>query len=730
MSLVRIKNFATILTASALAAVPAFAAPMTSMSNFLESTLSYVFFDFNKVSTTTFDVWMRILLWLFLFSVLDWAAGMVFKSKEGKPNKRVTSIVAFAIATISVFMIPTRLLLSIAQTYGIVAIFAFMALPILGLVFLMYKILPTSKETPCPTVKRNHIIRALIFYLLATIIANFQSAIAAGPGIAGLSAQVIASWHDWASMANLVCMLLMFYHLFVGLFMSCGDGEGVPGFVKSFFTVPKKDGGGNDGGNGGGNGGNRKEGKLPDPTPKKENTSDPKTDPSKVPSGVQIRPLSNSFPRAPKKQPIDNDKELLIDLSPDFNGIRSQDGLGACTAFAATSIFEYVLKKGFKFSADYLSPAYLWYMSRKLEGTETVDTGVYPEDVMTSMAKDGICMENLWKFEGDSTDKYKRTPDAQAQYDAITKKIGTMQALDPTDPDQWVHELSESNPLFFCIRVPSDFVVSYKGKLYDGTSTNIRGSHAMVLVGYHSHFPYKGKGIKAFKLRNSWGARWGENGYIWVPEDILKRLVIFEPIVISGWNKEFKKSKFQITGRAVFDHGDKRIESNKTGLQIFGDESLPAPDHPFVVGVIAQIGGKLRPLGNEVKVDPQSKGRFTIPFEGNPLEWEHMTELSHLPRFKGVDFNKMPAGVIVYKRSLDTKQDPNLYYHIVQMQYSQAGRGGYGSADESNKCSINYDEHLKVSGIPIQFTQKHEHEKNVIIPIFWYPGESNQDYQI
>ena len=61
-----------------------------------------------------------------------------------------------------------------------------------------------------------------------------------------------------------------------------------------------------------------------------------------------------------KKEKISDEKEIFIDLSPNFNGIRSQGNLGACSAFSSSSIIEYYTK------SDYLSPLFLWYFCRKI----------------------------------------------------------------------------------------------------------------------------------------------------------------------------------------------------------------------------------------------------------------------------------------------------------------------------------------------------------------------------
>ena len=466
----------------------------------------------------------------------------------------------------------------------------------------------------------------------------------------------------------------------------------------------------------------RPAGLVPPSTPKRYNSKDPPTDTSKEPPGLSPKgPKPPSPSKEPKKPSIPDEKEIFIDLSENFNGIRSQDGLGACTAFAATSIFEYVLSNGYGASGFYLSPLFLWYKTRESIGEINNNTGprncVVP---MNNLLKDGVCMEDLWSFEGEDSNKWRTNPDMTAESDASTKKIIKVKSLDKNDPDQWVYQLLAKNPINIAIRLPKDFLGKYKEKFYKNPNPEFTyNGHAVVIVGYYSHYPNEDKGVKAFKIRNSWGVDWGENGYTWISADLLKKILLEDPLIISGWNKDKSfNNQFAITGRAVFDIEEQRINIKKTGAQLFKDNSLICPDHKFIVGVIAQIKNKLVVL-NEIVVDEESDGRFGLKFKVDLKKIEKLTLLSGSPSLKGIDFEKLPSGFVVYKRSTD-ENDRELYYHIVKLEYSYGGRGGEGVRDESNKCSNFFDKNIPVSGIPITFSSKHTHETNVIIPVFKY----------
>jgi hypothetical protein len=297
----------------------------------------------------------------------------------------------------------------------------------------------------------------------------------------------------------------------------------------------------------------RPPGPEPPLTPPSRNPRDPPMPRDRPKFGVDPKEPPIPIPKEPKKPKIPDDKVIRpIDLSIDFfNPIRSQADMGACTAFAATSMFEYFFNVlgVHDLAKRYLSPLFLYYHSRKRQGKEHLDEGTGGRLAVDTLQKMGVCMEDLWTFELARTGKFAKPPSREAEMDALLKKIEYYSELDPTDPDQWVHAIDDDhNPCYICSFVPKDWDYYFKKKgLYTNykpeLSIDDKGNyerHAMVLVGYHSHYPHEGKGIKAFKIRNSWDVNWGENGYIWVPAEILKEDLIYFVSIFKGWKKDDK----------------------------------------------------------------------------------------------------------------------------------------------------------------------------------------------
>jgi hypothetical protein len=69
--------------------------------------------------------------------------------------------------------------------------------------------------------------------------------------------------------------------------------------------------------------------------------------------------------------------------------------------------------------------------------------------------------------------------------------------------------LSEGNPVVIGMAIYSSF--SYAKGVWSGVQDNYRGGHAMTIIGYDDN-KYGG----SFELMNSWGATWGNGGFIWV----------------------------------------------------------------------------------------------------------------------------------------------------------------------------------------------------------------------
>lgn len=210
--------------------------------------------------------------------------------------------------------------------------------------------------------------------------------------------------------------------------------------------------------------------------------------------------------------------EKSVDLRAGFTPIKDQGEIGACTVFAVSSIFEYILKKNSHKNHD-LSESFVYYNVRHAEGNEKEDTGSSYQDVIGSIGALGVCTEELHPYSKKLTD----VPSEDAYHDAITRRI--TKALDVAVKEEDIKSaIQEGYPVAVSLKIYN----SFSSTTYSGNGSRVGASgfvsyptkeeiesgefgyHAMVIVGYTDE-------TKHFVVRNSWGKGFGDNGYCYMP---------------------------------------------------------------------------------------------------------------------------------------------------------------------------------------------------------------------
>lgn len=200
-------------------------------------------------------------------------------------------------------------------------------------------------------------------------------------------------------------------------------------------------------------------------------------------------------------------KEKNVNLKEYFTKVKDQGPIGACTVFAISSIYEYILKRNSKEDAD-LSESFVYYNVRHLDGKELEDTGSSFQDVIASIGEQGICTESLHPY----THLLSDAPSDEAYLDGekrrITKALNVNIALDDIKS-----AIQEGYPVAISLKIYDSFNAT-TGFIKRPTDEEIESSdfgyHAMVIVGYSDD-------TKFFLVRNSWGDHFGDKGYCYIP---------------------------------------------------------------------------------------------------------------------------------------------------------------------------------------------------------------------
>ena len=221
-----------------------------------------------------------------------------------------------------------------------------------------------------------------------------------------------------------------------------------------------------------------------------------------------------------------------VDLSYWCSPVEHQQCIGSCTAQAGTGMVEYFVRKSFGDYTDF-SRLFLYKATRNLLNWKG-DTGAYLRTTMKALALFGIAPEKYWPY---NIKQFDEEPPAFCYAFAQNYQALEYYRLDQSamNRDDLLNDIKESLasglPLMFGFSVfDSIEQAEFDGKIpFPINRDKYKGGHAVMCVGYDDDIVIKNHGDLAletkgaFRIRNSWGKEWGEEGYGWLPYEYLMR---------------------------------------------------------------------------------------------------------------------------------------------------------------------------------------------------------------
>ena len=243
-----------------------------------------------------------------------------------------------------------------------------------------------------------------------------------------------------------------------------------------------------------------------------------------------------------------------IDLRKDFTPVKDQGETGACSAFALVGIFEYILKKNKQPDIN-LSELFVYYNARRADGSSRIDAGSSLYDVVQTLIKDGVCQESLFPYNPENIFK---DPPFEAIQNGQTRKVVKAKTV-----KKKLHDIksavAEGYPVAISLKIFNSFHPQrgfIRTPNYEEIQSEQSGNHAMVICGYNdeTHF---------FVVRNSWGHKFGDKGYCYIPYGYIANEALLNGACIIT---EISDTKLQVKGsdqKAVvsFDLTDSNIKS-------------------------------------------------------------------------------------------------------------------------------------------------------------------------
>jgi len=202
------------------------------------------------------------------------------------------------------------------------------------------------------------------------------------------------------------------------------------------------------------------------------------------------------FPKAPPRSPMDFDWSSKGAVTP----VKNQEQCGSCWAFSAAETVE---------SAWFIAGNALTLLSE--QQIVDCDTTCYGCDGGWTY----LAFQYLIQTGGDDTEAsypYNAVTDPTCQFNSQT--IGATisswaYVTQNCDETQMANFLYSTQPISVC--VDAETWQYYQGGIVTAANCGTSIDHCVQITGVITE-----DGCQVWNVRNSWGATWGENGYLWV----------------------------------------------------------------------------------------------------------------------------------------------------------------------------------------------------------------------
>lgn len=339
------------------------------------------------------------------------------------------------------------------------------------------------------------------------------------------------------------------------------------------------------------------------------------------------------------------DVEKDIDLSDKMPPAGDQRDKGSCwawtTGYVMRSFIDKTdLKNGTNPNYDNIySPEYVY---QTFKGNQyNCNFGEYSKDVLAEILKNGVVKYSDFEY----TDECNNYPPLSLinraknfikdEYEVIvTKDLYTIKKV-----------LNNGQPLILSIKVDDFFItkgnITKRSPYWTNLENTLESSHAMVIVGYDKNF-------KDFKVLNSWGKDFGDEGYVWISSDIiesqinyccyLQKKVNYNPLKINTI-KNFKLNTFSLSNQTLNEfenYIDDKTYNEFKNFKLFFDPIDNENKFAFV-----EIRDKSLNLEKSFTIEVGSSLTFYIQDIQYEFSYDGFIENEKIYKYKMVDKTKL-----------------------------------------------------------------------------------------
>lgn len=238
-----------------------------------------------------------------------------------------------------------------------------------------------------------------------------------------------------------------------------------------------------------------------------------------------------------------------VDLSKYAPRVGNQGQTGTCTAWSSVyhaRTITYAFRNGLTdkeaITQTAFSPSYVY---NQIRYNNTCNSGTRVNEALEVLKTKGTPTLSEFAFDCDKIPN-DNDHDLAVDYKILDYKILCYQE-DPNKVMAVKKSLANNNPVIFGMyTVPSFSSGAYYSDVWNRTPEDKdyeRGGHAMVIVGYDDD-KYGG----AFRILNSWGAGWGDGGYLWIRYEDAQYAILFAAEMI-----DYPGESFSLGGSITFN---------------------------------------------------------------------------------------------------------------------------------------------------------------------------------
>ena len=216
------------------------------------------------------------------------------------------------------------------------------------------------------------------------------------------------------------------------------------------------------------------------------------------------------------------------------------------------------------------------------------DSGSYPEDAQYLIATMGACH---WATMPYNDSDYTTWGSTDAYLEAMKYRAGDWYVID-LSTDEGINQLKQLLADGYIAEIGiyvydefEDFNSTNNIYAVNQSHGNYKGGHAVTIIGYNDSLPTP-DGYGAFRLVNSWGTDWGDNGYFWMTYEAIKNPLLCQGQAFLFVPKE-QPYKPKLISLVKINHSRRGDVIKEGGIELgIGNASSPLWNQRFLDFII------------------------------------------------------------------------------------------------------------------------------------------------